>query len=277
MEERFDSSADLSAGECLVIVGLVGMLFICALLAAVSLHYGRQIECAAYVRLTLYLAMIGLCLAALRATLTKEMSRTSYVLSETDFVKIRPNRIVSVPLADIRRFRYVRIPMLFNYGSLSVPGGNIAISFRTRDTDVLIGRLRDALAARGNAAAFPNKETAAYQWAARCTQQTNARVRPHLSHLVGLVMLVCTVNVMTAVFLWWLPFFLSFLWSVFTLLLFINSIRYAEYVLAFRQKRLAAAPASGDVTRAYLFVCGIAFVVYLACGMGVKTVFLRNL
>ncbi len=275
MEERFTTSADLSAGECLLACGIIGMLLICSLLAAASIHYGTAGECAAYVRLTLYLAVIALCCAALRATLTKEMSETAFVVSETDLVKVRPSRIVTVPIAEIGHFRYVRVPLLFNFGLLRFPGGSISISLRTRNLPGLIRSLRQSMARQGRAAVCNQKEIDDCTWAARCAEQSNARIRRFFPYFAGLTMLVCTVTTMTALFVWWFPFFLSFLWSVFGLLLFINGIKAAEYLISVPQKRSTAPPTSADVAAAYFIACGIAFVIYLASGIALRTAFLQ--
>jgi uncharacterized protein with PQ loop repeat len=128
---------------------------------------------------------------------------------------------------------------------------------------------------QGLAAAYDEKEMNDYKWAARCAEQSDARMRRFLPCFAGLTMLVCTVSTMTALFLWWFPFFLSFLWSVFGLLLFINGIKAAEYLLSLRQKRSTALPTSADVAAAYFLACGIAFVVYLACGIALKTAFVQ--
>jgi hypothetical protein len=277
MEERFGTSAGLSGGECLFIVGFTGAIVSCGLCAAASITHGTGAEFSSYVRLTAYLGLTLLVWALLRVTLTKEMSETQFVVSEETVVKIRPQRIVTVPLDQVERLRYVRLPLVSSFGLLKSGEGVVRISLRTENLAGLIGALTTGLAARGRASVFSEKEMDDFLLAANRAEESNARMRRILPYLLGIALLVCTVGTMTAIFLWWFPLFLSLLWSVFGLLLFINALRFAERQLAPEQGRLGNARVMSEDSardaRAYFLAGTIVFVVYLVCGIALRSAF----
>ncbi|HMD69040.1 MAG TPA: hypothetical protein VKF42_09205 [Chitinivibrionales bacterium] len=276
MEQRFTLSEKLTAGECLLIVGFTGALVTCALCAVASLRNGSAVEFSAYARLTVYLAVTALMCALLRITLTKDMRQTQYVVSGDSIAHIRPQRIVTIPLEGVERLRYIRTPFFFNFGLLSSPGGAIRISFRTRDHAGLVALLKSRFDAGGKSGVYKEKEIERYLRDARFAEQADARLRRLLPALSGAIALSCAVNTMTALFLWWFPVFLSLLWSVFGLLMFVNAVRYAEYVLGRTSGSAAVSPdAPRSVAAAYLMSGAAVFTLYLACGIALKAAFFR--
>ena len=276
MEQRFTLSEKLTAGECLLAVGFTGALVTCALCAVASLHSGSAAEFSAYARLTVYLAVTALMCVLLRVTLTKEMRQAQYMVSDDSIAHIRPQRIVTIPLEDVERLRYIRTPLFFNFGLLSSSGGAIRISFRTRDHAGLVALLKNRFDAGGRFGVYKEKEIERYLRDARSAEQADERVRRFLPGLCGAVALACAMNTLTALFLWWFPVFLSLLWSVFGLLMFVNAVRYAEYILGHTSGRTAVSPdAPRSVAAAYCLSGAAVFTLYLACGIALKAAFFR--
>jgi hypothetical protein len=279
MEQRFTVSEKLTAGECLLIVGFTGALVTCALCAVASVHRGSAAEVSAYARLTLYLAVTALMCVLLRFTLSQEMKRTQYVVSDApveSIVHVRPQRIVTIPFNDIERFRYVRTSFFINFGLIKFSGGAIRISFRTQDHAGLIALLKSRLDANGRAGVYREKEIERYLRHARSVEKAAGRIRKLLPGLSGAIALACAVNTVTALYLWWFPLFLSLLWSVFGLLMFVNAVRYAEYIVGHKSGRAAnASGAPHGVAAAYCLAGAAVFALYLVCGIALKAAFFR--
>ena len=231
---------------------------------------------ASYSRLTLDVFLTALFLGLVRLTLTKEMRDTVYIISGDSFTKRSPYRIVSVAYRQITLFRFVRVPFLLKYGVIRYPGGSLTISLRTRDLYGLICALQEKIAP-ASAAAFQEDNLIAFKRAALATEAANARLGRLMPYGVGMTILLSTVNPVIALFLWELPFFPSFAWSLFGLFLFLAGIIAAETVLAFGNRQadrtvLPPGTASNEAD-AYLLSGIIAFVVYLSCGIFLKTAF----
>lgn len=277
MEERFETSPKLTGPECLGIAGCAGALVICSVCTVASVDRGSAAEFLSYGRLTLYLAVTGAFWALLRATLSREARQTFFSLSDSHCVLTRPHRTVSIPLNGVEKFKYVRVPFAPAFGLVRSRDATIRITFRTQNLPALISSLQSSLAARGRAAAYSEKNVGRFLAAARRAEQTDARLRSLMPFLAGVSALASAVSAATAIFLWWFPVFLSLLWAVFGLLLFVNAIRAAEFMLS---RGTPPAEAAGEAganfaapARAY-FLCGLAaFTIYLCCGIALTSVF----
>jgi hypothetical protein len=276
MEETFTTSTELSAHERLLLFLLVGLFLACCFCAAAGFSAAATRVFVSYTRLALDVFLTGLFLGLIRLTLTKEMRDTIYVVSEDSFTKRSPYRIVSVAYGQITGFRFAGVPFLLRYGVVRYPGGSITISLRTKNLLGLISALQEKII-RAQTPAFREDNLVAFKRAALATEGANNRLGRFMPYCMGVTMLLATVNTITALFLWRLSFFPAFAWSLFGLFLFLAGIIAAETVIAFGNKpaaRPALPPrtASGDAD-AYLLVGIIVFVIYLSCGILLKTVF----
>jgi hypothetical protein len=276
MEETFTTSAELSGIERLLLFLLLGLFLTCLFCAAAGVSAASVRVFSSYSRLTLDVFLTALFLGLVRLTLTKEMRDTIYMVSGDSFTKRSPFRIVSVAYGQITDFRFVRVPFLLTYGVIRYPGGSITISLRTKNLYGLICALQEKIAP-AQAAAFREDNLVAFKRAAMATEAANTRLGRLMPYGMGMTILLSTVNPITALFLWGLPIFPSFAWSLFGLFLYLAGIIAAETVIAFGN-RGAAQPASppgtaADEADAYLLVGIIAFVVYLSCGILLKTAF----
>jgi hypothetical protein len=275
MEETFTTSTEMTGPERLLVLLLLGLFLTCCFCAAAGFNAAAARVFASYARLALNVFLTGLFFGLLRLTLTKEMRNTVCVVSEDGFAKRSPYRIVNVAWGQITGFRFVGVPFLFRYGIIRYPGGSITISLRTKNLYGFICALEEKTA-RAGAAAFREDNLAAFKRAALAAETANARLGRLMPYCLGMTMLLSTVNTVTALFLWRFSFFPAFAWSLFGLFLFLAGIIAAEAVIAFGNRgdvrpALPPANAAGD-TDAYVLVGIIVFVVYLSCGILLKTV-----
>jgi hypothetical protein len=275
MEETFATSTELTGVERLLLFLMLGLFLTCLFCAAAGLNAASVRVFASYSRLTLDVFLTALFLGLVRLTLTKEMRDTVYVVSGDSFTKRSPYRIVSVAYGEITGFRFVRVPLLLKYGVISYPGGSLTISLRTRDLYGLICALQEKIAP-ARAAAFREDNLVAFKRAALAAEAANTRLGRLMPYGMGMTILLSTVNPITALFLWGLPFFPSFAWSLFGLFLFLAGIIAAETLIAFGNRRAARTDeppgTAANEADAYLLSGIIAFVVYLSCGILLKTI-----
>jgi hypothetical protein len=276
MEEKFTTSAALAPLERLVIFVFTGLFLICGLCAAAGIHYGSAGNIALYWRLIVDLFLIGIFLGLMRMTLTKEMVETVFVVFDDAIVKRGPYRIATVPFSEITAFRHVCIPFFRHYGSIRFKGGGIRISFRTTDHYKLICILQVMLERAGKSGVFSENNIARYKRAAYHAESAHQRLARFMPYCLGVTMLTSTVSTITALFLWKLPFFLAFLWSVFGLTLFVSAIIAAETIIAAWSHRAESSVSSGekavDETGIYFMAGAVFFIIFLSCGIALKTV-----
>jgi|GEM_PF-3565620 hypothetical protein len=276
MEQKFPLSSKLTSAESLLVVGFTGALVTCALCAAASLRVGSALEFSEYGRLFVYLAATALVCLVLRLVLTKEMRQTEYVVSTESVSLVSPQRTVTIPFESVTRLRYVRMPFSFNFGLLGSPGGAIRFSARIVNHRGLIFLVKETLDKKGMSGTYREAEIERYLRDAAAAERADARIRALAPMLSGAAALICATSMLTALYLWLFPLFLSLLWSVFGLLMLINAVRYAEYSIARRPEpggNDADDPAS--TAPAYLLSGGIVFVLYLVCGIALKAAFFR--
>jgi hypothetical protein len=275
MEETYCTSTELSGPERLLLFLLLGLFLTCLFCAVGGFNSSSARVFASYSRLALDVFLTALFLGLVRLTLTREMRDTVYVVSGDSLTKRSPYRIVSVAYGQITAFRFVYVPFLLGYGVVRYPGGSLTISLRTKNLYGLICALQERTAGAGRSVSDENN-LCRYKHAALATEAANNRLGRLMPYCTGITILLSTVDPITALFLWRLPFFPSFAWSLFGLLLFLAGIIAAETVLAFVNKRAdrpsvppGAAAGEADV---YLLCSIIVFVVYLSCGILLKTV-----
>ncbi|HUI93259.1 MAG TPA: hypothetical protein VLX68_13515 [Chitinivibrionales bacterium] len=272
MEETYTTSTELAGFERLALFLLLGLFLTCLFCAAAGVSAASVRMFSSYARLTIDVFLTGLFLGLVRLTLTREMRDTVYIVSDDRLTKRSPFRIVSVAYGQIAEFRYVQVPLLLRYGIIRYPGGRLIISLRARNCYGLICALREKIARTGGAV-FQENNIAAFKAAARSNESANERLARLMPYGVGITLLLGVADPVIALFLWGLPFFPSFAWSVFSQFLFIAGIAVAETILASVSRRTAAAgPRPAGEADIYLMAGIVAFVLYLSCGILLKAI-----
>jgi len=263
-EERFELSPGLSSGECLSVTGFAGAMALCALCIVASYSHGSANELASYIRLGVYFAATGLVWALLRMVLAKEMRQSNLIVSGNTLTSVRPQRIITISLDSVRSFRYVRLWLVPAFGLVRSGKGTVRITLRTRNLEGLVATLVARFEGLGKTGVYDKRGIDAFLRDARRSGDAAQRMRLLLPRYCGSIVLAGTVCMVTALYVWMFPLFLSLLWSAFGLLLFVNAIRVAEYKLG---RRSVAAPDTADssaVARAY-FLSGCCTTAFFLC------------
>jgi hypothetical protein len=266
-EERFELSPGLTGGECLSVTGFVGAMALCTLCAIASYSHGGADELASYTRLGGYFAATGLVWALLRMVLAKEMRQSNLIVSGNTLTSVRPQRIITISLDSVRSFRYVRLWLVPAFGLVRSGEGAVRITLRTKNLEGLVSTLVARFDSLGKTDVYDKRKMDAFLRDARRSEESTGRMRMLLSRYCGSIVLACTVCMVTALYVWLFPLFLSLLWSAFALILFVNAIRAAEYLLGRRYQNSIAAPAAADsaaVAKAY-FLSGCCTMVFFLC------------
>jgi hypothetical protein len=263
-EERFELSPGLTSGECLSATGFAGVMALCTLCAVASIGHGSADELVSYVRLGVYFAATGLVWALLRMVLAKEMRQSIFIVSGTTLTSVRPQRIITISLDSVRSFRYVRLWLVPAFGLVRSGEGAVRITLRTKNLECLVSTLVARFDSLGKTGVYDKRGMDAFLRDARRSDEATQRMRLLLPRYCGSIVLACTVCMVTALYVWMFPLFLSLLWSVFGLLLFVNSIRVAEYILGRRSVFSSDSADSPTVAKAY-FLSGLCTVVLFLC------------
>jgi hypothetical protein len=212
-----------------------------------------------YLRLSLDMSFAFVFLVLLRLSFGREMRGIEYTLTDQAVCKKGPSLCQTVPYDQIRRFRYVNLPFLGRFLSVRYAHGRIRIPFRAAGVTDLVDTLADRAARQGDFDPDNHEAIRRFKKAVSFWQETDRRLRRIAAAFPAVILCTVAVSVLSSFFIWDLPLYAVFVWSLFGLFMNCLWVAATEWILYF----------SGQKGNGLLYGrTAVAFLlVYLMCGI----------
>jgi hypothetical protein len=219
MEKTYVTSAGLSGPERMGLIGFSGLVCICWTLCAVSAVFSTPGVFSFYLRLSLDATLAFSFLLLIRLYLGHEMRRIEYAITDTALLKKSPYKLQTLYYDQILRLRFVTIPLLGRFLSVRFAHGTVRIPFRVFNCTDLVDRIAEMTAKQGagdpgNELAVKRFKKALYLW-----EESDCRLRRLAPVFPAVVLCTMCAGVLSSFFIWDLPLYAVFVWSLFGLLM----------------------------------------------------------